>query len=75
MELEFDVGEFVMIKRTSGKWEEGEVVESSLWGITVKVKITDNFKGKPYYGEPIDGYKRIKRDLYDTHLIKMKRSA
>jgi len=51
------------------------VVESSLWGITVKVKITDNFKGKPYYGEPIDGYKRIKRDLYDTHLIKMKRSA
>ena len=73
--MEFSIGEFVMIKRTSGKWEEGEVIEVYPNKIVVKVKITDNFQGKPYDGPPKDGYKIIPEEKFETHLQKMKRSA
>lgn len=71
--MEFTVGEFVLIKRTSGKWEEGEIVDVFDGGVRVKIKVTDNFRGMPYYGEPQDGYKIIREDSYNTHLKKMKR--
>ncbi len=73
--MQFELGEFVMIKRTSGKWEEGEVVETSPYAVRVKVKITDNFRGEPYDGPPKDGYKTIRQELFETHLKQMKRKA
>lgn len=73
--MEFELGEFVMIKRTSGKWEEGEIINVMPDAVTVKVKVTDNFRGLPYNGPVQDGFKTINREKYNTHLMKMKRRA
>lgn len=72
LENTFAVGEIVKIKRTSGAWEDGEVVNVSSLGVTVKVKITDTFRGKPYDGPLKDGYKFIKSERFGTHLKKHK---
>ena len=71
MENTFKVGETVKVKRTSGKWEEGKIHEVFPFGVMVKVKITDNFRGKPYGGLPKNGYKLIKNERFETHLLKL----
>lgn len=71
MENTFKQGETVMIKRTSGKWGEGEIVEIFPFGVRVKVKVTNSLRGEPYNGPPKNGYKFIKNERFGTLLKKL----
>lgn len=70
MKNNFVEGEIIKIKRTSGVWENGEIVEVYPFGVKVKVRITDNFRGKSYSGPHKDGYKFIKNEKFEDYLKK-----
>ncbi len=69
---QFQIDEIVMIKRTSGKWEEGKVIKVYDFGIEVEIDITDTFRGHPWLEKPQKGYKFIPTENFDTYLKKMK---
>ncbi len=71
MENTFKVNEVVMIKRTSGKWEEGVIYKITPYGVVVHIRVTDNFRGEPYNGPPMAGSKFIRNEKYETHLKKL----